>query len=878
MREMRVPSPSVLPEADSRWARYRSRYSEGLAVVLLMVAYVAIPGFAVQYGGWPEQYVPAGLAGLGGALAGVLLAKSRVSDAVAHLLSVVLAVVASTALLLLNAPQLGERFVDRVRPLVNAVVDWYLGRQESDDLELLLVSLLLGLLVWMFAFLSTWSLFRRRWLAAGLLFPAALALVSMRYAPTPHPWTLVVMLALAIPIATQMTYVQREQRWTRRRMASPVGLGSRFVIVGTVMGLLVSLAAAQTPDGWSRLTFEPFMRELTTAYQRASDQASEWIGERSGEEGPDLQNAGSYTAFDDAFSIGGPLELSDRPEVFVQTTADRAPYLTAHTYDTYTGRGWASSTDDAFGDVETDEGRLSPELLFRAGQSVVLSSDVTGARVAQSTTVTPLAGPSGVVFSVDTYVTSDISTVVRMSWQLLDDAPFPVTVESLNTLPPDIQRIANLLLQAELSGPVSDWGPEAVSAAMQQEIEAEVDALASRGILVRWDATPDGIVGALYVSGRLPVFDDVEAVYPRSADDAAAGSTYTVRSLSSVATPDELATAPTIYPAWVTNRYLSPGDSLTERTRELAIDIVGDAVDPYTQAVRVEAYLRENITYNERVAEPPEGVDLVDYTLFESQQGYCEHYSASMTIMMRSLGVPARTVVGYYPGDYDEAQGGYVYRQLNAHAWTEVFFPGYGWIPFEPTASRPLDDRDPSAVQLPTEAPAPTEAIPTPDVADANDAATPVPEERSIDNPGPPQSVIAEDPERGDTPGWIFPAAIATVAAIAVPALVWFGWSMRFRGMRPAEALFARAQQVGSLGGVRNGPTTTPREYAHRFSEQLPGMGPPVRKIVQVYESDQYGPSGADAGSLAAARDAWRELRRSVAGLLIRIRRRRRGA
>lgn len=871
---------TVLPQtsypaagADSRWARYRARYREGLGVLLLVVAYVSVPGFAVQFGGWPDQYVPVGLTGFAGTVAGVLLAKSRLSDAVAHLLSVVLALLLATALLLLNAGQLGERVIDRVRPLLTVMVEWYLGRQDTNDQELMLVSLLLGLLVWMFAYLSTWTMFRRGWLAAGLLFPGALALVTLRYAPTPRAWTLVVMLALAIPIATRMSYSRREQRWARRRMASPVGLGGRFVIVGTVLGLLVSLAAAQTPQAWSRLTFDPLLRQIGTAYQRASDQASEWMGDRSGDAGPDLQNAGSYTAFDDAFSISGPLELSDRPEVFVQTTADRAPYLTAHTYDTYTGRGWASSTDEQFGDVETDQGRLSPELLFRAGQSVVLSGDVTGARVAQSTTVTPLAGPSGVVFSVDTYLSSDISTVVRMSWQRLDDAAYPVTVDTLNALPPDIQRLANLLLQAELSGSPSDWGPEATSPSMQQEIEAEVDALARRGILVRWDATPEGIVGALYVTGRLPVFDDVEAVYPRNVDDATAGSTYTVRSLSSAARPDQLATAPTEYPAWVTERYLSPGDSLTERTRELAVDIVGDAVDPYTQAGRIEAYLRENITYNERVAEPPANVDLVDYTLFDSKQGYCEHYSASMTVMMRSLGVPARTVVGYYPGDYDEARGGYVYRQLNAHAWTEVFFPGYGWIPFEPTASRSLDDRDASAVQEATEAPVPTEVIPTPDVSDANDAATPVPQERSIDNPGPPQPVIAEDPTRNGLPRWVLPVALAAASVVAVPALVWAGWSWRFRGMPPAAALFGRARVVGKLGGVRSGSTTTPREYAHRFSEQLPGMGPPVRRIVQVYETDQYGPAGADAGSLATAREAWRELRRSVVRLLVRRRR-----
>src|SRR5690606_30679626 len=147
----------------------------------------------------------------------------------------------------------------------------------------------------------------------------------------------------------------------------------------------------------------------------------------------------------------------------------------------------------------------------------------------------------------DTYLTSDIQTVVRMSWQRLDDSPYPVSTETLNTLPPDIQKIGNLLLQAELSGQPSDWGPEATSAAMQQEIEEEVDALAGRGILIRWDAL-DGIVANVYITGRIPVFDDVEAVYPRNVEDAASGSSYQVRSLTSVASAEDLAAAPTTYP------------------------------------------------------------------------------------------------------------------------------------------------------------------------------------------------------------------------------------------------------------------------------------------------------------------------------------------
>src|SRR5690606_2211222 len=421
----------------------------------------------------------------------------------------------------------------------------------------------------------------------AILLPASLALINVRYAPNPEPWTLGLMLFLSIPVAARMHFLHREIQWSRKRIASPIGLGGRFAVVGTVLSLLVTLASAQTPAAWSHLTFQPIIEEIGATYQRASDRANSWLGDIRGDERSDVHNAGSYTAFDDAFSIGGPLNLTDQPEVCVEPTAPQAPALTAHTSDPHTGRGGASSTDPRFGEVRTDGGRLAPELLYGPEQEVVLSSDVTGARTERSAKITPLSGPSGVVFSIDTYLAADISTVVRMSWQRLEDEPFAISPETLHTLPPDIQRIGHLLLQAELSGSASDWGPEATSAAMQQEIENEVDALAGRGVLVRWDAT-DGIIQTIYVSGRLPVFDDVEAVYPRNPFQNEGEDSYRVRGLSSVATPDDLASAPTTYPTWVTDRYLELGDTVTPRTIDLAMQVVEGATDPYTQAKMVE--------------------------------------------------------------------------------------------------------------------------------------------------------------------------------------------------------------------------------------------------------------------------------------------------
>jgi hypothetical protein len=80
---------------------------------------------------------------------------------------------------------------------------------------------------------------------------------------------------------------------------------------------------------------------------------------------------------------------------------------------------------------------------------------------------------------------------------------------------------------------------------------------------------------------------------------------------------------------------------------------------------------------------------VVDYFLFDLQQGYCDYYATAMVVMARSLGIPARLAVGYATGEYDPELEAYQVTRANAHSWAEVYFPEYGWIRFEPTATLP---------------------------------------------------------------------------------------------------------------------------------------------------------------------------------------------
>ena len=84
--------------------------------------------------------------------------------------------------------------------------------------------------------------------------------------------------------------------------------------------------------------------------------------------------------------------------------------------------------------------------------------------------------------------------------------------------------------------------------------------------------------------------------------------------------------------------------------------------------------------------------------LFGSRRGFCEQISTATVVMLRSLGIPARETVGYVPGSYDPITDLYDVQAKDAHAWVQVWFPGYGWQNFDPTADVPLANPTPGSV------------------------------------------------------------------------------------------------------------------------------------------------------------------------------------
>jgi transglutaminase-like putative cysteine protease len=263
-------------------------------------------------------------------------------------------------------------------------------------------------------------------------------------------------------------------------------------------------------------------------------------------------------------------------------------------------------------------------------------------------------------------------------WNNTDQAVVP--------LEPDRETLASPPFAARLyiSQTVTLWqnlGPPGMIVAAGQPVAGGLP-LDARVTNITVDT--DSIQAQSGVTGPHTMPGDASVLY--SKELLKAGQSYRVVSSITIADVESLRAAGTEYPSWIVPRYLQLPDSLPSRVRVLAEQIAAGRDTPYDKAAAVEDYLR-NIPYSQQIGGPASGQDGVDYFLFEEKKGYCDYYASAMVTMLRAVGVPARYVRGYSLGEQDGAT--FHVRASDAHAWPEVFFPGYGWVEFEPTAAQP---------------------------------------------------------------------------------------------------------------------------------------------------------------------------------------------
>ncbi|HEV2528000.1 MAG TPA: transglutaminase domain-containing protein [Thermomicrobiales bacterium] len=856
---------------ESRLARMKAflRPAEGIIVVLLQLVIVLAAAWSVIEADWVDgmQAIPAIV--VAGSLIGLVLAKAQAPDLASHLTAFwlgLLVVVLHTAI---QFPQLGESLPVRLRTLALLFEEWTTSMVQGERMDdRYLFVILLGLTGWLVAYMSGWTLYRRGWVTASVLLPGAVIMINLGYRPDTGAAPLVLYVVAAGSLVVAHFAYRRRWDWQRRGLQAPSFISSRIVGIGFNAVLIVTVLAWILPfqlrDDILVSSWRTIEQPIYAAQQRIEDLVGDFAGEGR-------NRGGSYAAFDDSFDLGGSLDLSQDPMLAFEPESGTAPYLAARRLDYWDGYGWRSTADETFDQGEGAERTYSSRITYQPDQNVALGADVLGERVATGGTVRVLSDTGDQLFTRDTYVASDEPTSVQLSWISLDGEALPVgSAEDIVALPLDLRSIATLLQDQTYAS--DGQGVLPVNPEAADRVTTEQETLADRLIDVDWVVT-DGRVGNLIVSGPVPVYDDVVSVTTR--DEMAVNDTYEVSGLASEATAADLRAAGTDYPEYIVDRYLQLPTTTTERTRQLANEVVNNAGadNPYDMAVAIQNDLRERILYTEDPPSPPSDQDAVDFVLFDSLEGYCEYYASAMTVMLRDQGIPSRVVTGFFPPDYDPTVNQYIYREANAHVWVEAYFPGYGWIPFEPTANRTPPDyatneTSPSPSPSPSEE---TEPSPSPSLEPSSESTPPVtPETSAAASPSPSAAPAATTDPGSNEPLLPEPLrwALLIIAAlllvmVVVGATVWLRWRRELRGLSPVSALYARAVRLGSWLRVGVDPMTTPAEYADRIGRSVPAARQPVRMVVDQYAREQYAPPSS-APSEAVGQRAWLELRRAL--------------
>ncbi|MFC4305515.1 transglutaminase TgpA family protein [Cohnella boryungensis] len=313
--------------------------------------------------------------------------------------------------------------------------------------------------------------------------------------------------------------------------------------------------------------------------------------------------------------------------------------------------------------------------------------------------------------------------------------------------------------------------------------------------------------------------------------------------------------------------YLQLPDSLPKRVSDLAAEQTTGLTSDYDRAKKLEQYLKQTYAYTNtpdltRQTDRANG-DIVDAFLFEIQEGYCDYFSTSFVVMARSIGLPTRWVKGYATG-YDASAaerarfggpeqipdpsgaGTYTVRNADAHSWAEVYFEGYGWIPFEPTSGFTVPQPRPANEPL----------------------------ELNTNSPAETASMEAETEAAGGN--WLTIAVIAGVALVAAGAAVFFArshqarrlWShIRNRGATPNQRVVREMERLLSFlqrKGLRREPHETIRENFGRLGHKFASLRSEFDGALTSFERARYGNDSRETDLLNSFNEAAEKIRRSL--------------
>lgn len=342
-----------------------------------------------------------------------------------------------------------------------------------------------------------------------------------------------------------------------------------------------------------------------------------------------------------------------------------------------------------------------------------------------------------------------------------------------------------------------------------------------------------------------------EFTFMRSRRTLDPGMSYTVVSRQTVVTERALREAGTDYPPMILDRYLQLPEDFSPTIAALAeemiasnfADVAPEERSPYDQAKVIEGYLR-TIEYDDAIPAPSPDQDPIEYFLFDIKRGYCDYYASAMVLMLRHLGIPARTVSGYAEGIYSEEDGFYSVREVDAHTWVEIYFPLYGWIEFEPTAGESSLLRPSGEEFEPSESEFQNNANPFDDPSVPEDIMSDLNSQAPLEDI-PPEFGGGFGSGTG-LAGWSWQLWAAFTILLLIVGVIGLrfvpGIAAPTYSAEIATILYERLQRWVARLGIPLAETETPYEQGARVARMLPEGKPMIQQIIHTYVLHRFAP------------------------------------
>ncbi|MBM3932893.1 MAG: hypothetical protein FJ319_01065 [SAR202 cluster bacterium] len=872
------PTVSYSPGADAaaksgsplKWIA-RASPKEGWDCFVLLVAAIGVSAWTVREANWvptPGLYWVLVLS----ALTALGLAKLKVWWPLLLIAGglIGVSVAAWNAATLVVGKDLVLGFVD-VWDRTYAWLD--AARTGRINTDLLPSTLYLLLIAWTLGFTSSWFLFRYSNVWIGLVLSGVAILTTLSFLPDNYAPRFFIFLFISIVLVARVSWVQQQERWRRARVGVVPNVAVRWFSLPMLMvvsALLLTLAAVMPLRAYVWNTAVSVWNTGREPITGLEDDFSRLFSGIASKKDLNGRFFGDTLPFQGKMSFGGDI---------VMVTASELPaYWLSRTYDTYSSQGWVASPTKktlvgpqglpppphessrrelAFQTVVLT---FASEELFSGGNVDWVSHNAIVETLPPKEFTIKIHDPSG-----DGALPEDVREIARDIRNRLVSPPSRF-VESLviEVLPADLQ-----LVKVTPGSDAKDWTRQETVTIARKEPQV-----------------PD--VVAWRFDGELP-----------------AQTPYTMYSYVSNVMNLELREAGENYPHTITDRYLQLPASLPQRVKDLAAQVAAGAETPLDKALAIESYLRETggLTYSQDISAPPMGADGVDHFLFATKTGYSDYFASAMTVMARSVGVPARMAAGYAPGVAGVNPNERIVKDSDSHGWVQVYFPGHGWLDFEPTTHWPQINRGPVSA-LAERAPEEGRPQTLPNPSTSIGSGQPEWMENCLLGPNdfiedivdPAQCLTPEEfaelqnSLEGDQAAGIQLADMARPLAImlAMIAAVWMaGWLMWTRGLgkaTPAERAYIKMGRLGAIAGIRRRPHQTPMEYARSMGILLPGASAPATTVAVSYAAGRYGPKaaartadqigigGIDMEQSDKARELnghWKAIRRSLLGRMI---------